>query len=46
MEIDGEILINESEIESIDTGLYQVQITEVKDSILIGKALTQLQSFA
>lgn len=46
LEIDGEILINESEIESIDTGLYQVQITEVKDSILIGKALARLQSFA
>lgn len=46
LEIDGEILINDSEVESIDTGLYQVQITEVKDSMLIGKVLTRLQSFA
>lgn len=47
LEIDGEILINDSELDrAIEPGLYQVQITQVKDSMLIGKVLKSLQSFA
>ena len=40
-EIDGEILINDSEI-ALNRGYYKVQITDFKSGILLGKAVEKL----
>ena len=40
-EIDGEILINDSEI-PLNRGYYKVQITDLKGDILLGKAIEKL----
>lgn len=40
-EIDGEILINDSEI-ALNRGYYKVQITDFKGGILLGKAVERL----
>lgn len=40
-EIDGEILINDSEI-ALNRGYYKVQITDFKGGILLGKAISKM----
>lgn len=40
-EIDGEILINDSEI-ALNRGYYKVQITDFKGGILLGKAIAKI----
>lgn len=44
LEIDGEILINDSEIEDIGVGYYEAKITEYKNGLLFGKILSKLKS--
>lgn len=44
LEIDGEILINDSEIEDISVGYYEAKITEYKNGLLFGKILSKLKS--
>ena len=41
LEIDGEILINDSEVEDISVGYYEAKITEYKNGLLFGKILSQ-----
>lgn len=44
LEIDGEILINDSEVEDISVGYYEAKITEYKNGLLFGKILSKLKS--
>lgn len=44
LEIDGEILINDSEVEDISAGYYEAKITEYKNGLLFGKILSKLKS--
>ncbi len=44
VEIDGEILINDSEIENITSGFYQAKITDYKQGMLFGTILKRLDS--
>lgn len=44
LEIDGEILINDSEIEDIGVGYYEAKITEYKNGLLFGKILSKLKT--
>lgn len=44
LEIDGEILINDSEVEDISVGYYEAKITEYKNELLFGKILSKLKS--
>lgn len=43
LEIDGEILINDSQIERLNVGYYKAQITEYKNGLLFGKILDRLR---
>lgn len=43
LEIDGEILINDSQIENLNIGYYEAQITEYKNGLLFGKILDTLR---
>lgn len=44
LEIDGEILINDSEVEDISAGYYEAKITEYKNGLLFGKILSKVKS--
>lgn len=44
LEIDGEILINDSEVEDISAGYYEAKITEYKNGLLFGKILSKPKS--
>lgn len=44
LEIDGEILINDSEVEDISVGYYEAKITEYKNGLLFGKILSKVKS--
>lgn len=44
LEIDGEILINDSEVEDISAGYYEAKITEYKNGLLFGKILSKLKT--
>ena len=40
LEIDGEILINQSEVENLGIGYYNAQITQYKQGLLFGKIIS------